>query len=40
MTTYTLVENGKVIHTDTNKERIEQWAFILTNTQGRKVEIV
>lgn len=39
MKIFKIIENGKVIHEGLNLEKIQAWAFILTNTQGRKVEV-
>lgn len=36
---FNIIENNKVIHSGKNKEAVEKWAFILTNTQGRKVKV-
>ena len=36
---YQIIEGSKVIHTG-NEADVKAWAFILTNTQGRKVKVV
>ena len=36
---YQIIENGKVIHESTNRGAAYQWAFVLENTQGRKVTV-
>jgi hypothetical protein len=39
MKTYNIIENGKVIHTGSDLKKVQEWAFVLTNSQGRKVEV-
>jgi hypothetical protein len=36
---YQIIENGKVIHETSNKGAAYEWAFVLKNTQGRKVMV-
>lgn len=40
MKTYKIMENGKVIHEGSDFKKVNDWAFVLTNTQGRVVKVI